>query len=79
MAKTLKERFITALAARGETKVKDTFKYVVMTKGTTGLYYYIGVSGSLRVGRTVATSVPCSMEFKYKLLADTELKVNNLI
>lgn len=73
---TMKEAFTRALEARGETLVKRTFRYDVWSRkssGThkgTGLHYYVGRSGSLRVGPTVQGSVPCNEAFKAILLEE---------
>ena len=64
---TLKEKFSAALVTRGERLVKQTFRYDVYTRSAGG-FYYVGRSGSLRFGRTVAGSVPCSDEFKSYLI-----------
>lgn len=67
---TLKERFIRALEARGQTFVKQTHKYTVYTRMPPGTFYYIGRSGSLRAGVSVQGSLPCSEAFKQKLLEE---------
>lgn len=77
MAKrTLQQRFVSALLARGETEVKRTSRYVVLTDQLTTrsgpdnpFYFYVGRSGGLRQGRTVALSFPVSEKFKSSLLA----------
>lgn len=63
----LQDKFIAALVKRGEQEVKRTAKYIVFTRQLGG-YYYIGKSGSLRHGQTVAASIPCSAKFKKELL-----------
>lgn len=63
---TMKEQFIAALLALGETEVKRTFAFVVFTRKAGG-HYYIGRSGALRVGNTIASSIPCSDKFKEHL------------
>lgn len=68
MAQTLKEQFIAALIKRGETKVKETFKYVVFSRQEGG-HYYIGRAGALRFGATAAGSIPCGDKFKALLLS----------
>ena len=65
-AVTLKEQFIKALTMRGEVQVKTTFKFVVFSRKEGG-HYYIGRSGALRFGATVAGSIPCSDKFKIHL------------
>ncbi len=67
MAKTLQERFIAALTAKGYKRVKETHRYIVFCKDAE-FYYYVGRSGSLRVGRTVAHSIPAPKSFKAALL-----------
>ena len=68
MAKTLRERFIEALKARGEIEVpRWSNKSVVFTRKEGG-YYYIGKSGSLRFGSNKVSSIPCSSKFKAALL-----------
>lgn len=66
--KTLKQKYLAALERKGETKVKDTARYTVMTRATGG-FYYIGSAGGLRAGRTRSDSRPCSIAFKQKLIA----------
>jgi len=68
MAKTLQERFVAALQAKGLHEVKRTHKYIVFIRDQGLGYYYIGKSGSLRMGSTVAQSIPCSNRFKAELL-----------
>lgn len=66
--KTMREKFITALEARGERQVASkSRKFVILTRAAGG-HYYVGKSGSLRVGATVAGSIPSSDAFKAKLL-----------
>lgn len=74
---TLRETFIAALQKRGETIVKETFRYVVYTRhimrdGVRERYghYYIGRSGSLRVGNTVVSSIPANPKLKAMLKAE---------
>lgn len=69
MAKTLKERYILALTRRGESVVKETWKFTVMSRRDGG-HYYIGRAGSLRIGRTIADSHPCTDSHKKALLDD---------
>lgn len=74
MAKqTLQERYIAALLKAGEKEVKRTSRYVVFTSRdirgeTSAMYYYIGKSGALRYGHTVATSIPASNARKQLIL-----------
>lgn len=71
---TLKESFSKALLSRRSRLVKQTFRYDVYTrvKGgieQPGVFYYLGRAGALRVGTTVARSVPVQQEFKDMLVA----------
>jgi hypothetical protein len=72
MTKTLQEKYAEALIMRGEKEVKRTFKYIVFSRSTgvhnTSKFYYLGKSGSLRFGNNIASSIPVSSNFKYKLL-----------
>lgn len=65
--KTLQERYIEALIARGEKEVKLTAKRIVYSRAKGG-YYYLGKSGSLRVGSTSMGSIPVNSKFKAMLL-----------
>lgn len=67
MAKTMQERFILALQKLGELEIKRTHKRIVYTRKAGG-YYYIGKSGSLRIGQTSVSSVPVNESFKKILL-----------
>ncbi len=68
MSKTMKEKFIEGLKKLGEVQVKETHKYVVFSRKVGG-HYYIGRSGSLRVGHTVQGSIPTSTTFKQLVLS----------
>lgn len=68
MAKTLREKYIDALVKLGEQQVKVTHKYVVYSCKHGG-YYYVGKSGSLRIGQTVAGSIPASDTRKKMMLS----------
>jgi hypothetical protein len=72
MAKTLKEKFIKALQARGSVITESkSGKYVTMTRPRwEGEFYFLGNSGSLRIGRCSAKSIPVSNAFKTLLLSD---------
>lgn len=65
--KTQKECFVTALINLGEHLIKSTLRYDVYSRAV-GKYYYIGRAGSLRVGATVAASIPVSGIFKRYLI-----------
>lgn len=69
MAKTLREKYIEALKARGWIELKNTHRYTVFDNRDGGSYLYVGKSGSLRSGSTVAGSIPVSQKFKDQLLA----------
>lgn len=71
-AKTLRERLIIALEARGCVEVdgKRTHLSVVFTyPGKEDQFIYIGSAGSFRVGRTKASSIPFD-RLKDKLLQE---------
>lgn len=63
MPKTLREKYIEALKLEGYKQIKETHKYIVFQRSGDS-YWYIGRSGSLRVGRTIATSVPVNEKAK---------------
>lgn len=70
MAKTLKERYIEGLKRICEVLVKQTHKYDVYTcTRHPGSFYYVGRSGALRVGPTVAGSMPASSTHKQLVLS----------
>jgi len=68
---TLRERFAAALIARGSEEVPSkSEKYLTFTRpAKPGTFYFIGVSGALRFGRTSGKSIAASDAFKSKLLA----------
>ena len=72
MAKTLHDRYLAALMARGETIAPAhpcaTGKYTKVTRKAGG-FYFIGHSGALRFGANSTTSRPVSDLFKEKLLS----------
>ena len=79
--KTLQQRFIQALLARGETVIESRSKYVVMTRKTTikcqlplpkPEKYYIGSHGSLRVGRNYTESRPVVESLKWVLMNEAD-------
>lgn len=65
--KTFQERYVEALLKMGYKEVKRTSKYIVFNRGE-NTYYYLGKSGSLRIGANISTSFPANAIFKYKLL-----------
>ena len=72
-AKTIHDRLVAALTARGESVVEDarTTKYTVVTReaGKAG-FYYIGKAGALRAGRTVTESRPVAAALRARLLGE---------
>lgn len=78
MSKTIREKFMAALLARGETEVKRTFRYIVYSRQAGG-HYYLGSNGGLRYGATIAGSVPVSQKFKDLLLGATNVPTTNNI
>ncbi len=70
MAKTLRERYVEALMLKGCIEVNSrSRKYITFIRDAGLGYYFVGKSGSLRMGGTVTGSVPCSARFKAELLA----------
>ncbi len=60
---------MVALGKRGEARVEGrSQKYVTFTRREGG-YYFLGRSGSLRVGHASSRSIPASDAFKAALLA----------
>jgi len=70
MAQTLQDQFLAAFLARGLKMKKRTFKYVVVEVPGTVQNYYLGRAGAVRIGRTIASSVPISEAAKDKLLSE---------
>jgi hypothetical protein len=72
-ARTIHDRLVAALTARGESVVEDarTTKYTVVTReaGKAG-FYYIGKAGALRAGRTVTESRPVAAALRARLLGE---------
>lgn len=72
MAKrTLQERFIEALAKEGHIKTETKSRKFIPFRfqEREGWFYYVGKSGSLRMGQTIANSRPVSRQRKDVLLA----------
>ena len=70
---TLRDTYIKALVKRGYSMVKETSKYKVFAHpDAPDKLYYIGKSGSIRVGANVAGSIPASTKFKMILQAEAE-------
>lgn len=74
MSKTLQERYQAALERSGERVVKRLNSGVIVMTRTKGSHYYLGPSGSLRVGPTREGSLPASDKFKMLLLRDPALE-----
>lgn len=66
--KTLRDQFTAALIARGEHVCSTTSSKFTKFSRKEGGYYFIGKSGSLRVGLNKTKSIPCSDQFKQELL-----------
>lgn len=68
---TLRQQYIAALEKRGYVIDKDVkiTKYIVMVSPAVDNKVYIGRSGALRVGSTVANSRPVTNRAKQRLLA----------
>lgn len=71
--KTLREKYIAGLKLLGFTEIKCTHKFVVFNDGA-GCNFYVGKTGSLRLGNNIATSCPASRLFKKALLNSLEAK-----
>lgn len=69
--KTLRDQYIEALTKLGEVlqDQKRSSKSIVFSRKEGG-YYYLGKSGSLRVGKKKAESIPVSKKFKEQLLTN---------
>jgi hypothetical protein len=66
---TLQERYVAALTACGcKPCTTRSRKYLCFTGPKPGLYYYLGKSGSLRVGRCRTASIPVTERVKRLLL-----------
>lgn len=79
--KTLQQRFIQALLARGETVIENRSKYVVMTRKATikgkqplpvDSKYYLGTHGSIRIGKTYTESRPVVESLKWVLMNEAD-------
>ncbi len=73
---SLRDQYLHALVSKGESVVGHrSSKYTVTTAKLAGpskdgkpQFFYLGKAGSLRIGRTIAGSIPLSDGFKEKLL-----------
>lgn len=69
--KTLWEKFMAALEKRGEKQVETRARGIAFTRAKGG-FYFLGSAGSLRLGTSKTSSVPCSDDFKKLLIASLE-------
>ena len=67
MTVKLQDRFLNALIKRGEIEIKRLTGCIVVSRKEGG-FYYLGSSGSLRVGMTRSDSIPCSNKYKQTFL-----------
>lgn len=65
--KTIQQRLQAALEAEGETFVKTTSAYIVMTRKAGG-YYFLGSAGALRTGLKVSATRSLTDSPRYKNL-----------
>lgn len=74
---TLQSRFAEALTRRGLRPIATkSRKYLVFADTSPHRYYYIGRSGSLRVGRCYSESVPVSNGHKRRLLGEAASEID---
>jgi len=59
MSVTIQQRLQAALERKGFKVVNETRRFVVMTTGKVGTFYYLGHNGALRYGRSATAS--CSL------------------
>lgn len=64
---TLRDKYVEGLKKLGEVECKRTAKWIVYSRKAGG-HYYLGKSGSLRIGATVAGSIPAHSKFKCQLM-----------
>lgn len=69
----IQQRLKAALEAEGETYVKTTASYIVMTRKAGG-YYYLGSAGALRIGHKVSATRSLTDSPRYKYLLTGEPK-----
>lgn len=68
--KTLQQRYLAALLARGCEQVPSrSQKVITVTRPQEGTFYFLGKAGSLRVGYSLTRSIPVREQFKARLLA----------
>src|SRR5262252_1052451 len=73
MAKrTLQEQLCAGLVTLGATPLRDRGKYRVYTSGTRR--WYVGKSGALRVGDTIARSTPVADNMRQYVLTASTLR-----
>lgn len=73
MAKTLREKYIEALHKEGYKEAPSLSSKYIRFHRTENSYWYVGKSGSLRVGRSIAESIPCSNKLKSFLLSRVDM------
>lgn len=76
MAKTLHDRYVAALLARGSevTPFQPSRKYTRLTHPSQhDTYYFVGRAGAVRRGSYLAVSFAATDTFKYRLLCEAEL------
>jgi hypothetical protein len=69
MAKSLREQYVEALLKKGYQQIESrSGKYLMFKTADVNKFYYVGKSGSLRIGTTIKDSIPVSNHFKRFLL-----------
>jgi hypothetical protein len=69
---TLRDRYVAALLARGCIQIASTSRRYVIFEAADHTRYYLGKNGSLRVGRTIADSVPVGDRQRQFLLKEAD-------
>jgi hypothetical protein len=72
MTTPLQARYIAALIKLGAKPVKTTHRFKVYSRPTGG-FYYVGKGGSLRIGNTIASSIPVNPHYRKMLLDNTRV------
>ena len=67
--RTLQDRFLLALLARGEREMERLTTGIVVSRKAGG-HYYLGHAGGLRIGKTRGGSIPASEQLKRQLLEE---------
>lgn len=80
---TIHDQIVAGLTERGETLVKRTGRYTVMTRSKrVGTYYFIGKAGALRVGRNASSSLAVLPDFKEAVIRSgqtNEARITDLL